>query len=384
VNHLLSTILFTPMGHGAWGLPVVFTGMPGSAKTRKLAQLAASWGLPFEGLAVGARGEGAFGVVPVPDGAGRVTYPRPDWTDRFVSQGRGLILVDELTTAGELLQHALMALLSERVIGSHQLPGGVRVIGACNPPDVVRGFTLAAPVANRIGHLMWEAPSLDEWSEHMMSQVSVVSLTSKDPAAEESRVLLQWPSYFGRSVASATAFLRTDPEMRERPFPVDDPRGSGPWPSLRTWDYAMRADASSRLHGLEAVGREALVESFIGNQAAASWFTWAEQADLPDPADVLDGKVKYQVEPHRLDRAYAVLQGCTAMLAAPATESAAEKAARLTRSACVWSILSAVGVTAADIVVPFAARLVKAGLHKCPEAQPVLKVINPAVTAGVK
>ena len=62
---LLHAILFTPTDdHGKWGIPALFWGEPGAAKTDILEALSAAWGMPSETLSPGERGEGAFGVTP--------------------------------------------------------------------------------------------------------------------------------------------------------------------------------------------------------------------------------------------------------------------------------------------------------------------------------
>ena len=139
-DNILRAALFTPTGNGEWGLPMLAWSAPGMAKSAKIEDLAASCDLPCEVLSPGERGEGGFGVVPVPKyGAdGRtpetLSYPAPDWTERF-KEGRGIVFVDELTTAPPAVQPAMLGLVLRKRIGATVLPPGVRVIAAANPPE---------------------------------------------------------------------------------------------------------------------------------------------------------------------------------------------------------------------------------------------------------
>src|SRR5258706_13170330 len=97
-TNLLRAALFTPGPNRMWGLPILLWGAPGVAKTALIRQLSDEYSMPLEVLSPACRGEGAFGVTPVPVD-GRMTYPRPDWTDRFEQTGRGIGFIDEINLA---------------------------------------------------------------------------------------------------------------------------------------------------------------------------------------------------------------------------------------------------------------------------------------------
>jgi len=58
-------------------LTPVVVGAPGIGKSQRVKALATSLGWDCEVLSPGERGEGAFGVVPVPNGDGYLLYPGP-------------------------------------------------------------------------------------------------------------------------------------------------------------------------------------------------------------------------------------------------------------------------------------------------------------------
>ena len=126
---------FTPVS-GGWGLPLLWTGSPGLAKTAKNKGWAKHFLSPFLHLSPGQKGDGYFGVVPVPytnkHGRDVLKFPINDDIDRLIEVGHGLILADELRSAPGIVRPALLGLFQERVFGDEQLPVGIRVWAASN------------------------------------------------------------------------------------------------------------------------------------------------------------------------------------------------------------------------------------------------------------
>jgi len=80
----------------------------------------------------------------------------PDWAVRLVQAGKGLLFLDELSTAPPAVQAALLRLVLERRVGALHLPPGVRIVAAANPrSSAADGWELSAPLANRFVHLQW-------------------------------------------------------------------------------------------------------------------------------------------------------------------------------------------------------------------------------------
>lgn len=380
---IVKAALFTPTSRGRWGLGVYLRGEPGAAKTSYLIQVAEEWGLDVEVLSPGERGEGAFGVVPVPERRSRdvdvphrdelrtesqeylvLTYPAPEWAERFLSPGaRGLVVVDELPEAPHHVRPALLGLLADRRVGGVTLGPGVRVVAAGNDPDEVQsGYDLPAHVANRVGHLEWDPPSVAEHEAYMTGAAGLQGPTH-DAAAEEARVSAAWPEAYAWAVQLEVGFLRARPALKNllpggaaaRAFaeargpdnklvrPKCKLRPRGPWASDRSWEHATRALASARVHGLSLADREAFVAAFVSEPVMEEWFGWQARADLPDPADVLDGRVAFSHDPARVDRTSAVFSGCVALV------SDVRSARRVERVRALWELVAAHGRGGRDL-----------------------------------
>lgn len=365
---LLHAALFTPTRKG-WGLPVLFEGEPGVAKSAVIEEYAERLGLPCEVLSPGERGEGAFGVVPIPV-KGVLTYPPPDWAGRMA--GGGLVFVDEITTAPKLLQAPMLGLVAAKRIGSHQFGPRVRVLGACNPPELAaNGNELSAPLANRFGWYAWEPPTVEEHATYMLSAASGQTAAPIDAAAEEARVLAAWGSAYARAAGLETSFLAAQPQWKNQCPKASDPAIARAWPSDRSWEMATRAYASAIVHDLTDVERDEFVTGFIGAKAYAAWATFIDAADLPDIAAFLDGKVKFEHDRRRLDRTAAVINAAAALVTTTTT------ARRDERAKALWSFLNT--VPAADLIVPAAQALIRSDLHTSAEAVPALAKLNPVM-----
>lgn len=376
-DRLIHAILFTPSGGGRFGLPVIFWGPPGVGKSAILEASAARWGMHCEVLSPAERGEGAFGVTPVPgEGMRTITYPAPDWTDS-VREG-GVVFVDEIGSVAPSLQSSLLGLVHARRIGSHQLGPRVRVLGAANPTEqAAGGWDLAAPVANRLGHLDWQAPSLDEWTTWLLGGAAATEVQGS-AEKEEARVLRAWTSTFARASGLVAGFLRRRPDLLHKMPKAGDPALCRAWPSHRSWHNATCAIAGADVHGLGDADGEELLLAFIGAGAGNEFVTWRQQVDLPDPEDVLDGKVKFAFDEQRLDRSLAVYASCAAVVAPKDAPKRKERAA-----AC-WKLFGDAAGSAMDIVVPAATVLVNANLVNVAEARPLLAKLEPFLRlAGV-
>ncbi len=362
---LIKAALFTPYSRDRWGLPVLAWSEPGAAKTAVIEEVCEEWEIPCITLSPGEQGEGAFGVVPVPvtiDGITVLTHPAPEWAIPFLGNAAGCVFVDETNTAPPALQPALLGLFLARRIGGAKLGPRVRVLAAANPPEVAAtGYDLSPPAANRMGHIDWAPPSVEEHAEYMMRGSTAHSgkgVDTRDADQEEKRVLVHWPEAWARAVGLETAFLRRKSHLKNKCPKAGDPQSGKAWPSDRSWENATRALASAEVHGLSDNQRAEFVAAFIGAGPALEWETFRRDADLPDPADLLDGRTRFTHASTRLDRTFAVLSACTALV----TPKEAKK--RDDRALALWEIMAEVIADkgATDVCVPAAQAMIRAQL----------------------
>lgn len=380
---ILKASIFTP-GRRGWGLPILFWGAPGIGKSDMIEDLGRHFGMHVEVLSPGERGEGAFGVTPVPRTAGEelvITYPKPDWADAFDdSDNCGIVFVDEITTAPPALQAALLGLVQARRIGSHYLGKRIRVVGACNPVNqAAGGWDLAPPVANRFGHVDWSKPSAEKWSAWLLDSDPTQSrkITATNAALEEKRVLGAWSVPFAKAKGLISTFIQRRPELLHQMPNANDPNMSRSWPSHRTWEMATLALTSSEVHALSDEERDLFVASFIGNGAMTELVAFQAANDLPNPADVLDGKTPWEHDPERLDRSMAVFSSCAALVTSDEKSKPDSPRVR-----ALWELMESALDDAADVLVSASRPIMKARLHTDKKAIKVMARLKPILDAA--
>src|ERR671928_2202882 len=137
-------------------VPVLLWGAPGTGKTSVVRAMADALGWPCETVIAAIREPSDFAGLPVVT-EGDVRMAPPRWAQRLAAAGRGLLFLDEISTAPPAVQAALLRVVLERVVGDLELPEDVVVVAAPNPPEqAADGWDLSAPLANRFCHLDWE------------------------------------------------------------------------------------------------------------------------------------------------------------------------------------------------------------------------------------
>jgi hypothetical protein len=354
---ILHAALFCPSPEGWWGLPILLWGRPGTGKTAFLGDAAGRAGLPYKRISPAEQGECGFGVTPVPDGNGFLMFPPPIWSKPFTTNGGGLIFVDEISTAPPALQAPLLGLVQLRTLGDYQFPSRTRMVGAANETrDAAGGWDLAPALANRFGHYDWEGLSPNDWCVALMGGFTNME-ESEGPRvsaeAEEKRVMDAWPAAMAWASGLVAGFIKRRPELLHKQPASGDAKSSRAWPSNRTVHYATTALASARVHGLDEIDTDELVAGFVSLPWVSEFRTWMVNLDLPDPADVLDGKVAWKHDGRRLDRTLVVLQSCAALVAPEKAEKKKERGNKC------WELIGTVLKDAADCAIP-AARVLKA------------------------
>ncbi|MGA5823170.1 AAA family ATPase [Kitasatospora sp. NPDC094028] len=286
-------------------LPVLLWGEPGIGKTAALNQLAAALELPLTTVIASVHEPSDFSGLPVVgDDPARQGVPLapPDWAVRLVRAGRGLLFLDELSTAPPAVQAALLRLVLERRIGALRLPPGVRIVAAANPrASAADGWELSPPLANRFVHLSWV-------HDH---EVVVRGLGGTWPVAT-----LPWlaPDALAGAVALARravcGLLAVRPELVHR-LPSGETRRGGAWPSPRSWDMTLRLVAFATAAGSSREVLSLLVRGTVGDGPGLELMAHMDRMDLPDPEDLLADPAGAAL-PERGDLRQAVLDAVVA------------------------------------------------------------------------
>jgi hypothetical protein len=286
-------------------LPVLLWGEPGIGKTAALHQLAASLDLPLTTVIASVHEPADFSGLPVigDDPAVRgVPMAPPEWAVRLVAAGRGLLFLDELSTAPPAVQAALLRVVLERRVGALTLPPGIRIVAAANPrASAADGWELSAPLANRFVHLPW-------LHDH---DVVVRGLGGVWPRASLPRLdasaLPEAVAYARRAVCG---LLAARPALVHQ-LPKSETRRGGPWPSPRTWEMALRLIAFATAAGGSREVLSALVRGVVGDGPGLELLASLDRMDLPDPEQLLADPAG-AVLPDRGDLRQAVLDGVVA------------------------------------------------------------------------
>ncbi|MFC9434254.1 AAA family ATPase [Nocardia sp. NPDC057030] len=317
-------------------LPVLLWGEPGIGKTAALTQLAADLDLPLTTVIASVHEPSDFSGLPVigddPAVQGVPMAP-PDWAVQLVRAGRGLLFLDELSTAPPAVQAALLRLVLERRIGTLRLPPDVRIVAAANPrSSAADGWELSPPLANRFVHLQWT-------HEH---DVVVRGLGGTWPHATLPRLA---PEKLTEAVAFARravcVLLAARPALVHQ-IPTSEARRGGPWPSPRSWEMTLRLVAFATAAGSSRDVLSLLARGTVGDGPGFELLASLDRMDLPDPEDLLADPA-CAVLPERGDLRQAVLDAVVA---------AVRKRPERSRWDAAWAILvKALESGAPDLIV---------------------------------
>ncbi|WP_405993966.1 AAA family ATPase [Streptomyces sp. NBC_00986] len=286
-------------------LPVLLWGEPGIGKTAALTQLADALDLPLTTVIASVHEPSDFSGLPVvgddPAEQGVPMAP-PDWAVRLVRAGKGLLFLDELSTAPPAVQAALLRLVLERRIGALRLPPGVRIVAAANPrSSAADGWELSPPLANRFVHLQWT-------HDH---EVVVRGLGGTWPRATLPRLdpekLPEAVDFARRAVCG---LLTGRPKLVHR-LPGNETRRGGAWPSPRSWEMAMSLIAFATAAGSSREVLSLLVRGTVGDGPGLELLASVDRMDLPDPEIFLANPTAGEL-PERGDLRQAVLDGVVA------------------------------------------------------------------------
>ena len=257
---------------GGQSTPVMVWGPPGIGKSQIVAQVAAQHQAPVIDIRLSQMEPTDLRGIPFRDGDS-VVWSIPALLPSEKRHGaRGILFLDEITSAPPTVTAAAYQLILDRRLGEYRVPDGWAIFAAGNRHGD-RGVTyaMAAPLANRFTHYDLEA-HLDDW--------------------------IAW-AYRNDIDARVIAFLHFRPELL---FEMKSGTTLAAFPSPRTWEYADRAlkkfgDAPALLlDGLQAC---------VGAAAGIEFKAFMDHIrDLPDIEAIANGAS--QAMPGSIDLQYAV------------------------------------------------------------------------------
>lgn len=320
------------------GVPTIVWGEPGVGKSARIQALGRALGLPVEVVIASIREPSDFAGLPIildggarshlfggDSGASESHHPQlvhmapPAWALRLARSGRGILFLDEISTAPPAVQAALLRVVLDRVVGDLRLPPAVQVVAAANPPELAAaGWDLAPPLANRLCHLTWKLDS-EPWIAGMILGWPVPSVA---------RLPEGWPAAIPHARSLVAAFIQARPSLLLQ-VPGSPEAAGHAWPSPRTWDMAARLWAASGAAGAALELRAGLMVGCVGEGPGLEFVHWIQEQDLPDPEALLADPDHFRL-PERSDLTFAILSGVVAAALTDLTPS---------RWAAAWEIL---------------------------------------------
>ena len=197
----------TPEGHHT---PVMLWGPPGVGKSQMVAQIAARHGVPVTDIRLSQMEPSDLRGIPFRVGE-QVEWAVPALLPDTRRHGpRGILFLDEITSAPPAVSAAAYQLILDRRLGAYQVPDGWAIFAAGNRQgDRGVTYTMPAPLANRFSHFEVET-NLDDW--------------------------VGW-AYANDIDERVIAFLRFRPELL---FAFDPAHNPVAFPSPRSWEFAHR------------------------------------------------------------------------------------------------------------------------------------------------
>lgn len=185
-----------------------------------------------------------------------------------------ILFLDEINAAPPVIQAASYQLVLDRRIGEYRLPDGVSIIAAGNNEgDKAVTFKMPTPLTNRFVHIDFEV-NFEDWH---------------DWAVAERKIKEDVVGFLNFKKGYLNKF---DPNSKSRGFPTP-----------RSWSFVSRILDPNMP---ESVLR-GLVGGAVGDGAAIEFMKYREiHMSLPDPGDVLDGKVAPIKDPG-LSASYAMI-----------------------------------------------------------------------------
>lgn len=240
---------FLSAGSGT-STPVMLWGPPGIGKSQIVAGIAGKHGVPLIDVRLSQMEPTDLRGIPFRSGE-RVEWSVPALLPDERRHGpRGILFLDEITSAPPTVTAAAYQLILDRRLGEYRTPDGWVIFAAGNRyGDRGVTYVMPTPLANRFAHYEIE-PWLDDW--------------------------VAWAHATGID-ARVIAFLRFRPDLL---FDFDPARNPVAFPSPRSWEYAHRA--LGKFGGAPELLLDA-VQACVGPAAGVEFKAFVDNmSELPD------------------------------------------------------------------------------------------------------
>lgn len=146
-------------------VPCIIWGPPGIGKSRIIHQLATGRQWPVVDIRAVLLDPVDLRGLPVPDKENNTSRWLPPEFLPNNEDWEGLLFLDEIAQAPQLVQNSLMQLVLDRRVGEYTLPEGARIVAASNrQEDRAGAHQIQAALRNRFIHLDLEV-NFEEWME---------------------------------------------------------------------------------------------------------------------------------------------------------------------------------------------------------------------------
>lgn len=304
LEKLIQLVLFTPMTDNPrldnrWGPTLTIMGDPGIGKTETVRALTNAFGMHLEVVCANQLRDDQLTAVPLPDGKGGFKFITflPQLMN-LMKVERGVLFIDELTAAKEIVQKPLMSLATERALNEFALPNGIRVICAANQAEDIGGIDLITAFVNKMTQVHVRPPTNEEHIRYSHTRKSAILGTSTDsnedeekkvrfdPVEAEERIKNLWPSVYDGIIDSVNEWLLAGGKVHEKP--TQEQYTGAPWPSSRTLTYCKRYLAAGNILGTNPLILRTLLQGTIGPQASAL-IEFISNKNLPSADEILSG-----------------------------------------------------------------------------------------------
>ena len=324
-------------------VPVVLWDEPGTGKSAVVENMFDQAGFHVEPVIASHRDPSDMNGLPVLND-GKVQFASPRWAERANESENCVVFLDEFSTATPAVQAATLRMLNERWVGEMRLGDNVRFILAANPPECAAGgYELTAPAANRMLHIDWQGVTADDWALGLTngweSITPTFTLTEADEVNEERKAM--------RS-ALVSAFIMRNPAALHQ-LPTDPAAAGRAWASRRSWEMFAKVLAYLDDDDFDAILLAA--SGCVGEGLGTEFAVFLQNADLPNPREVLNDPSIYDFTDPRLDRTFVLLTSVVAIAASEGDKETWDKA---------WGVLEATAnADRTDLAVGAALRLMK-------------------------